>query len=74
MVTQVIEHTAGIRPNLGKCARWNARGGEAPPGIAELGSEDAKVWRGDGPAAERGLTILGNPVGTAEFVRTQAQQ
>ena len=73
-VTQVIENTAGIRPNLGKCACWNARAGEAPPGIAELGSEEDKVWRGDGPEAERGLIILGNPVGTAEFVRTQAQQ
>ena len=34
-VTRVIEATAGIRPNLGKCACWNARGGDAPPGIAE---------------------------------------
>ena len=33
-VTRVIEATAGIRPNLGKCACWNARGGDAPPGVA----------------------------------------
>ena len=43
-VTRVIEARAGIRPNMGKCACWNARGGDAPPGIAELGGEDDKVW------------------------------
>ena len=67
-VTRVIEDRAGIRSNMGKCACWHARGGEPPPGIAELGGPDDRVWRGDGAAAERGLIILGNPVGTADFI------
>jgi len=37
-------------------------------------SKDDKVWRVDAPVAERGLIILGNPVGTAELAWHHAQQ
>ena len=73
-VTRVIEDRAGIRRNMGKCVCWNAQRGDAAPGIAELGGEDDKVWRGDGAAEERGLIILGNPVGTAEFIQHDTQK
>ena len=43
-VTQIIANHTGVRAHLGKCRCWNARGGEAPPGIAGLGPD---VWRGD---------------------------
>ena len=42
-----------------------------PPGISELG--DA-VWRGDKPPAERGLVVLGTPIGHPDFVQAWAAE
>ena len=43
-----------------------AKEGPPPPGIAELGDD---VWRGDKPSAQRGIVVLGTPVGHADFVQ-----
>ena len=68
-VTEVVERRAGVQSNLGKCRVYNAQGREAPPGVAELGPE---VWRGNRAAEERGLVVLGTPVGTPEFMAAHA--
>ena len=68
-VTEIIAERTGIRTHLGKCRCWNAQRGAAPPGIASLGAE---VWRGDRAPEERGIVVLGTPVGTPEFLRAHA--
>ena len=44
---------------------WCRRPLPAPPGIAELGED---VWRSDRPRDERGLRIVGTPVGSDEYI------
>ena len=55
--------TRGALPSRGQAAPRRCL---APPGISELG---AAVWRGDKPPPERGLVVLGTPIGHPEFVR-----
>ena len=45
-------------------------GGEPPPGIAELGAD---VWRGNKPSSERGLKVLGTPIGHPHFIASWAE-
>ena len=67
-----------IRINAGKTQIWN-RGGHVPSGYETLLNEarainpHAEVWFGgsDRPPEERGIRLLGTPLGTAEFVRSQ---
>ena len=67
-----------IRINAGKTQIWN-RGGHVPSGYETLLNEarainpHAEVWFGgsDRPPEERGIRVLGTPLGTAEFVRSQ---
>ena len=42
-----------------------------PPGISELAEA---VWRGDKPSAERGLVVLGTPIGHPDFVQAWAAE
>ena len=74
-------HHAKIRLHHGKTAVWN-RGGEVPPDIGALEraariitDPSARVWRGGihSVPEERGITILGVPVGTPEFVLRQLE-
>ena len=69
--TTTVETHCGIASNLGKTRTFTL--GETPPpaGIPELG---AAVWRGDKPPPERGLLILGSPIGHPEFVRAWAAE
>ena len=46
-----------------------AREGPAPPGIAELGDD---VWRGDLRSDQRGIVVLGTPVGHPDFIQAWA--
>ena len=64
-----LHHHACIHLNQGKTRVWNAAGAE-PPNIASLGPD---VWVGNPnlPATHQGLTVLGAPVGSPMFVRTQ---
>ena len=67
-VFELIERTlsahTGVHCNMGKTRVWN-RGGVEPPGVRELGPE---VWVGgaERPAEQRGVKVLGTPLGTAE--------
>ena len=61
----LLATSVGIRLHAGKTQVWNA-GGIEPSGVRDLGAD---VWRGDParPAAERGLRVLGLPVGTPQY-------
>ena len=61
--------------HAGKARVWNASGRE-PPNIRALGSGSDPVWLGDRslPATQRGITILGVPLGDPEFVAAQLHQ
>ena len=67
-----------IRINAGKTQIWN-RGGHVPSGYETLLNEarainpHAEVWFGgsDRPPEERAIRVLGTPLGTAEYVRSQ---
>ena len=71
IVTERIRLHAGVHTNLGKCRVWSKLGGSPPPGIAELGSD---VWRGDCPAVENGIVVLGTPLGSPEFVQAHCDK
>ena len=66
-----VEDRCGIASNLGKTRVIAATAGPAPPGIAELGDD---VWRGDKPDAQRGVVVLGSPVGHLAFVQGWAEE
>ena len=54
-----------------KTREWCRRPFPAPPGIAELGED---VWRSDRPPAERGLRVVGTPVGSDEYIAAFLQR
>jgi len=60
----IVHARAGVQCNLGKCYAYNRSGADAPQGIAELGEE---VWRSNRTLSERGIVVLGVPVGSKEF-------
>ena len=67
----------GIEVHDGKTQLWN-RSGVVPTGTealteaARISDPDAIVWRGDVslPPQERGVKVLGTPMGSPEFVRS----
>ena len=69
---------AQIQVHEGKTQVWN-RIGEEPAGMHELTirarriDPDAVVWRGDAgfDPSQWGIKVLGSPIGSDEFVRTQ---
>ena len=61
-----VEDQCGIASNLGKTRVLAAEGGPPPPRITELGED---VWCGDKPPAQRGVVVLGTPVGHPDFVQ-----
>ena len=69
VVTGEVERGAGVEANLGKTRVYNAAGGDAPPGIDDLGRD---VWCGNLPPAQRGFVALGVPIGHPDFVAAQA--
>ena len=80
ILVEELWHHAKIRLHHGKTAVWNCRG-EVPPDIgaleraARITDPSARVWRGGihSVPEERGITILGVPVSTAEFVLRQLE-
>eukprot|EP00973_Karenia_brevis_P089402 12396277-Karenia_brevis.AAC.1 len=69
MIVEVLWRVCRIRVNQGKLVGWSASGEGAPPGIAELNTQDHTVWRGDAPPDQRGVKILGAPIGCDSFAR-----
>ena len=68
---RAVEDQCGIASNLGKTRVIAAEAGPAPPGIAELGDD---VWRGDKSDAQRGVVVLGSPLGHPAFVQAWAEE
>jgi len=70
----VVEHElrtrAGIDLERTKTRAFAFQPAPAPPGIAELGRPDEPIWRADPglPADQRGLRVLGMPMGDPAFV------
>ena len=66
LLKDTLKNNTGLDLNEGKTRVYNQSGTE-PEGVRELG---AQVWTGalDKDPAERGLKVLGTPVGTAEFM------
>ena len=64
-----------VRLNSGKTRIWNLSG-RVPPALGQPGAPEASCWVGAGarPVEEQGLTVLGVPVGSAAFVRSQLLQ
>jgi len=65
-VTGHLLNHAQIDTNLGKCRVYGRREVPAPADLRTLGAE---VWRSDAAAQDRGVKVLGTPIGSAEFVR-----
>ena len=76
LLQQELWRHSRISLHLGKTQVWNRVGFE-PPACAELqqaaeeADPDAVVWKGsqEVPRAERGVKILGTPVGDPEYVK-----
>ena len=76
LLQQELWRHSRISLHLGKTQVWN-RAGFEPPACAELqqaaeeADPDAVVWKGsqEMPYAERGVKILGTPVGDPEYVK-----
>ena len=60
-VTGEVERGAGVDANRGKTSVYHSAGGDAPPGMADIGAD---VWRGDKPPEERGFLAMGLRCGT----------
>ena len=69
-MVQAVQEGCGIASNDGKTRVYSHAGGELRPGIAELG---AGVWRGNKPSSERGLKVLGTPIGHPRFIASWAE-
>ena len=69
--TGAVGTHCGIAPNLGKTRVYATAEGPPPSGISELGEA---VWRGNKPPAERGVIVLGTPIGHPDFVRQWAEE
>ena len=69
-VVQAVQEGCGIASNDGKTRVYSHAGGEPSPGIAELGDD---VWRGNKPSSERGLKVLGTPIGHPHFIASWAE-
>ena len=63
IAAEVMPRRIGVQFQSSKTRAWCRRPLPAPPGIAELGAD---VWRSDRPPNERGLRIVGTPVGSDE--------
>ena len=69
-VGNLVQEGCGIASNDGKTRVYSHAGGEPPPGIAELGAD---VWRGNKPSSERGLKVLGTPIGHPHFIASWSE-
>ena len=65
IVAEVVPRRTGIALNREKTRAWCRAVIPAPADVLDLGPE---VWRADREPAERGLRVVGTPLGSAEFV------
>ena len=71
IVSHVIESGAGIRTHLGKLKGWSRSFSSRPPGFDDFGDD---FWKGDADSENRGLKILGTPIGHEDFVNRMAEE
>ena len=71
VAAEVLSRVCGIQVNRGKLVCWNKTGADAPQGISELDTPGHRVWRGNAPAAENGIRVLGAPIGTDEYTAAE---
>ena len=64
-VKQSLFRSAGIQVNLGKTKIWN----DAAIKPEDLDTIGAEAWTGEGPEEDRGVVVLGVPVGHRAFVQ-----
>ena len=65
-----MERGAGIRTQLGKLRAWSDSICDVPEGLPHATGGTEPIWRSsaDLPLDERGVVVLGIPIGTAEFI------
>ena len=66
-VVQAVQEGCGIASNDGKTRVYSHAGGEPPPLSAELGAAGNKL------SSERGLVVLGTPIGHPHFISSWAE-
>jgi len=71
IVQEVLRNRCHIDVNEAKLAAYGTGDQEMPAGLQELGEN---VWKGGGPLQERGLKVVGAPVGTPEFIEEFGQK
>ena len=64
-VTQEVANRAGVHTHEGKLRVWSREGGDCPSGFERL---PAEVWAGGAEPEDRGIKVLGTPLGHAAFV------
>ena len=79
VVTEAVANQAGIRTNLGKLQLYSKEGGPCPPGFDDFQALRAEnttpIWTCDAPQiANRGIVVLGSPLGTVEFIKAHAEK
>ena len=63
-VRTVLEQVCHIDINIGKLKAWSKAAAPCPPGLHDFGDD---IWKANGPIHERGLKILGPPLGAEEY-------
>ena len=72
IIEEELWRHARIRVNIGKTQVWN-QSGKSPEDIEEVGR---RAWRGDEslPPEQRGIRILGTPLGHPRYVQQQLRE
>ena len=70
-VARCIESHAGVQTHLGKLEAWSPSGRPPPAGLQAV---SPKAWKGDAPAEENGITVLGVPVGSPAYVTARMEK
>jgi len=70
-VTDKVATGVGVRINLGELLWWSKAVGSCPPDFEEIGQQ---VWAGGAVTHERGVKVLGTPLGQEDFVATHTSK
>lgn len=70
-VADLVEQHAGVKTHLGKLKVWGRRCMPAPEDLQAAAPE---AWVSDKPPPERGLVVLGTPLGSEEYVQAHANE
>ena len=81
-IREVLWEHSRIQVHVGKTKVWNS-GGMRPVACDMLeriarennpDNREVRVWRGGGPNRERGISVLGTPLGHPDFVAVHLQK